>query len=149
LVAGSIPVVGLPGFVAALAELVIPGLIPDPGNTVLAGTTLLALDGVHSSATAVAAELNNPFTSINFAGALAAGNSAHMLIAYNDGANTRIADLDLFAAAGATNNTGGMDIHVSDLVQLTGVSFNSFVGTLSTTATTAVNSVHYTATITI
>jgi hypothetical protein len=145
----GIATVGTPS--TAAGELVTPnGALPTAANTVLAGTTLIVLDGVHANASSVAAafhDILNPIFFTNGAG-LNPGQSAHMLVAYNDGIQARIADLDLFNATGAVQVvSSAMDVHASDMVQLVGVSLSSLVGIQSATANTAVNSVHFVATV--
>ena len=87
---------GTIGLGTAQGELVTPnGVIPTAANTVLAGTTLLVLDGVHANASSVAAAFHDVLNPIFFArGYLTTGQSAHMLVAYNDGTEARIADLE-------------------------------------------------------
>ena len=85
------PVAAPPGatFVAATAAAVAGGAPP-----VAAGTNLIAVTGVtFADATHLAQGLVRT-TDIKFAAPLGAG-FAHMLFAYTDGANTRIADVDL------------------------------------------------------
>jgi hypothetical protein len=144
----GIATVGTPS--TAAGELVTPnGALPTAANTVLAGTTLIVLDGVHANASSVAAafhDILNPIFFTNGAG-LNPGQSAHMLVAYNDGIQARIADLDLFNATGAVQVvSSAMDVHASDMVQLVGVSLSAFAGNQSNTALTPVNSVHFVAT---
>jgi hypothetical protein len=107
----------------------------------------MVLDGVHANAGSVAAAFHDVLNPIFFAGTLAVGQSAHMLVAYNDGIQARIADLDLFNATGAVQVvSSAMDVHASDMVQLVGVSLSAFAGNQSNTALTPVNSVHFVAT---
>jgi hypothetical protein len=128
-------------------ELITPnGVLPTAANSVLAGTTLLVLDGVHANASSVAAAFHDVLNPIFFAGAIGGGAFSHMLVAYNDGTNTRVADLDLFNPGAATNVSSAMEVHASDMVQLVGVSLSAFAGNQSNTALTPVNSVHFVAT---
>jgi hypothetical protein len=129
LVSGSIPIVGLPGFTAATSQMILPSVGVVAANSVAAGTNLILLDGVFTGgANQVAATLIAVTGNVHFAGALAPANSAHMLLAYNDGSgNTHIADMDLFNPFGiALSDTNTLSVHVSDMVQLTGVSYATF-----------------------
>jgi hypothetical protein len=144
LAAGSIPIVALPGFTAATSQAILPSVGVVAANTVAAGTNLILLDGVFTAANGanqVAQTLVSVTGNVHFSGALTIGQSAHMLVAYNDGSgNTHIADLDLFnAIGGALADTNLLSVHVSDMVQLTGVSYATF-------QTNANASVHFVAT---
>jgi hypothetical protein len=128
LVSGSIPIVALPGFTAATSQMILPSVGAVAANSVAAGTNLILLDGVFANANQVAQTLIAVTGNVHFAGALAPANSAHMLVAYNDGSgSTHIADMDLFNPFGiGLSDTNTLAVHVSDMVQLTGVSFASF-----------------------
>jgi len=90
----------------------------DPVNVVLlngnfAGPNVLA----------GALHLTNPIT---FAGPLTAGNDSHVLVLYQDGTNTHLADVELSGGV-ATANTANLTEHVSDLAVLVGVSASNLV----------------------
>ena len=92
------------------------------GTTVGAGQDLIITTDVASSAAQFATDLKTGFT-LNFTTALAAGNTAHVLMAYNDShGNAHIADVDLHATAASSTTASGMTIFASDMVTLTGVS---------------------------
>ena len=65
-----------------------------------------------------------------FAAPLAAHGDAHMLVAYSNGADTVVSDVEFHAGALAMTNSamgGASTVHVSDMVDLVGVPFSSFV----------------------
>jgi hypothetical protein len=116
-----------------ISQAILPSAGVVAANSVAAGTNLILLDGVYTGgANQVAQTLIGVNGNVHFAGSLSTNESAHMLVAYNDGSgNTHIADLDLFDAipnrgGGGLRETNELDVHVSDMVQLTGVSFASF-----------------------
>ena len=97
------------------------------GDTIAATTNVIVLTGqTFFDATAIASALENNTYDIALTTALNNNNSAHMIIAYQDfNGNTHISDLALIANAGTTTQIDLMDIHVSDMVQLTGVTLNT------------------------
>lgn len=121
---------------AVSAQVITPGLFANAGDTLLAGTNLIELNGSFTGgASQVANTLINIASQIWFnAGTpLAANADAHMLVAYQNGGSVDIADVTFEAGGGALVSTGvaGLpgatsSIHVSDIVQLTGVSLASF-----------------------
>jgi hypothetical protein len=121
---GSINVPGGPGsFLDANFQNV------NSGDNIGATTRVVALTGqTFFDATAVSAALENNTYNINLAAPLNNNNSMHIIIAYQDfSGNAHIADLALIANTGTTANIDVMDVHVADMVQLTGVSLAQLV----------------------
>jgi len=100
-------------------------------TTFAAATNLVELTGqTFLSPTAVVSYLHDPTHLFNLTTGLAANQSAHMLVAYQDAAtNTHIADLAMIANGGATVFLAAMTLHLSDIVQLTGVQVTDLTAT--------------------
>jgi S-layer protein len=111
----SDPVVGSGGVVTGTA---VGGVNPD----------VIVLVGNYANAAAVAASLHTPAGNIFVPDPGAPGASEHFLIAYSDGTNAHIADLQVTIPFPIPANTALTHIAVSDLVQLTGVSLSSLTG---------------------
>jgi hypothetical protein len=98
-----------------------------PGDTVSSSTNLIELTGTFANAAAVASALHTSSYGI-FIGTTTtptANGDAHILVAYSDGANVHIADVDFIRPGSSTV----YNEYASDLVQLTGVaSVTSLVG---------------------
>ena len=124
---------------AVSAQVVTPGVVSNAGDTLLAGTNLIELNGSFTGGAAqVADTLVNAASRIFFASALGATNDAHILLAYQNNGSVDIADVTFHAGGAAMGNTAavtGGTVHISDIVQLTGVSLASF----EANATTAVH----------
>jgi hypothetical protein len=106
-------------------DAVVQGGVTD-GTTLNADTTVIQLASPLNNIQAV----ENFFasTGINLHNGLVHGNSADMLVEWQDlGGNTHIADLWLhnFHAAGSQANTANLSVSVSDMVELTGVSISA------------------------
>lgn len=90
------------------------------GNPIAAGTNVIEITGSNfNDATQLALELHTG-SGLTFAAALPANEIAHLLVAYSDGSNVHIADVDLSGAA-ASNSTTGLTVRASDMVELAGV----------------------------
>ena len=97
--------------------------VGSPDVVVLTGSTF-------ANAATLATDLQNGTFALTFSKALTANNVAHILFAYNDGSgNAHIADVDLQTGTTAHAAAANMaHIYASDMVQLTGVSDLSLVG---------------------
>jgi hypothetical protein len=99
------------------------------GNTLLAATDLVVYSTPELNANGLASALSNVANPMFFAAPLTAGENAHMLVAYSvAGAATptvNVADVD-FVGAGVTNSSSG-EVHVSDIVSITGTSLPAFL----------------------
>ncbi len=94
-------------------------------GVLLTGTDVVELTNNEPNANALAGFLHGVGGNITFAAALTAGDTAHMLFAYSDGANVHIADVEFFNS-GAGGSTGTSTDHMTliaahDMVDLTGV----------------------------
>jgi hypothetical protein len=94
------------------------------GTNLLAGTSVIELGNTFTNVQAVANFFDT--AGINLHTALGAGTSADYLVAWQDTANnTHISDLHLLNTGAATKATATMNVAVSDMVQLTGVTVTS------------------------
>ena len=115
------------------AQVITLGAVANAGDTLLNGTNLIELNGSFTGGAAqLASTLINPASNLFFGTPLATKADAHMLVAYQNNGSVDIADVTFHAGGVAPMGSSGplvplgATVHVSDIVQLTGVSLASF-----------------------
>jgi hypothetical protein len=106
-----------------------------PGTTTATGHVDLILDGINNQSFANASELASSIGTtgignFNLGHTLANNGIIDLLVAYFNGSNVVIADVELQNHSGsATANTGSMTVFASDMVSLVGVTSLASLGT--------------------
>ena len=103
-----------------------PQLVTGGVGVINAATNVVELTNIEANANALAGFLHSQGGNLTFAAALGAGDTAHMIFAYSDGANVHLADVEFFRNTTDALATGASTDHMTaiaatDMVQLTGI----------------------------